>query len=264
MTEDMPPATLDVVLAAMTHMQDQLDRFLSANDRIEALQRDMLRRLDRIGAGQAVIAELAAHAHAASIGNGAPLPPDLADNPILEQYLLTQPADRTSTSRAIADWRRVAAAASSGELAGLLLDQYRPSPTDTPEARLLRYQLAAITREELRGRGVTPPAPPPSTRAEDRSADAARRRSAELARLWRAGETTALFGEPELAGALDLFEANERSGRGIPDEQSATELADLHRALGNRLEAGERPTADEEGDGGYDSPRATIEAERPR
>ncbi|WP_174278376.1 hypothetical protein [Sphingomonas bacterium] len=230
----------------MATVQAHLDQVTRTNGRIEACQREILRRLDAVEAGQVSLATLTAHTHAALLGNGTALPVDLADDPLLEKYLLGQPADRTSTSRALVEWRRAAIAASAAELANILEHQYDPSPTDTAEARLLRYQLAAITREELRGRGVTPPSPPTSTRAEDRSPEMIARRSAELARLWRAGESTGLFGDPELGGAIDLFEAAERRGHGVPEGQLAAELRDLHRALGDRLAAGERPSAAEE------------------
>ena len=246
MTENHRDAGAAEIMATLALMQDQLSAVVEGNQRVEKLGRELLAALDTVKSGQRTIATVAARTHDAVLGNGAPLPAEIADDRLLEHYLLNRPADRTSTNRALVDWRKASKAAGSAELADLLAHQYRPSPTDTPEARLLRYQLAAIAREELRGRGATPPPPPPSTRAEDQSSDAARLRSAELARLWRAGEGTALFGEPELAGALDLFEAAERRGRGIPEKRLLAELAELHRALGDRLAAGERPSAAEE------------------
>lgn len=242
MTEDAAVASLAAITDALAHMQEQLAHVVGVSGRVEATQREILRRLDAVEARQALIAQVAAHAHAAALGSGGPLPTDVADDPLLEQYLLAQPADLRSTSRALADWRRVTSNVGSDELALLLARQYRPSPTDTPEARLLRYRLAAIAREELRGRGVTPPAPPSSTVAADRSCEAAEAHSAELASLWRAGESAALLGEPELAGALDMFEAAERRGRGGSEEQLSAELAALHQAIGARVETGERPS----------------------
>lgn len=242
MTEDATAASLAAITDALAHMQEQLAHVVGVSGRVEATQREILRRLDVVEAGQALIAQVAAHAHAAALGSGEPLPTEVADDPLLEQYLLAQPADLRSTSRALADWRRVTSNAGSDELAHLLARQYRPSPTDTPETRLLRYQLAAITREELRGRGVFPPTPPSSTMTADRSSEAAEARSAELAALWRAGESVALLGEPELAGALDLFEAAERRGRGGSEEQLSADLAALHRAIGASIKAGERPS----------------------
>lgn len=279
MTDNATPAALAAVIDALALMQGQLDRVERSNGRIEEAQREILGRLDTIDAGQAAVtdlvpvletilarliedrelagarisrvAQLAALAHAAALGNGAPLPADAIDDPLLEQYLLTQPADRTATKRALVEWQGRATSIDSAELVHLLGRQYRPSPTDTAQTRLLRYQLAAITRAELQGRGVALPPAPTSTRAEDRSSGAAQSRSAELAALWRAGESTALLAEPELAAAIDLFEAAERQGRGRSEQELAAGLAELHRALGDRVAAGERPSTDREciGDG---------------
>lgn len=260
MTENATAASLAVITDALAHMQEQLAHVVGVSGRVEATQREILRRLDAVEAGQALIAQVAAHAHAAALGSGGPLPTEVADDPLLEQYLLAQPADLRSTSRALADWRRVTRDAGLDELALLLARQYRPSPTDTPETRLLRYRLAAIAREELRGRGVTPPVPPAFTIADDRSLEAAKARSAELAALWRAGESAALLGEPELAGALDLFEAAERRGRGGSEEQLSAELAALHRAIGASVEAGERPSTV---DPGFEIDRDHISVVRP-
>jgi hypothetical protein len=187
------------------------------------------------------VAEIAAFAHAAASGHVAPLPGDVSDDTLLERFAFTQPADTTSQVRALVEWRKAAEAASSAELVALLAKQYQPSPTDTSESRVLRYKLAAITREQLQGRGVIPPAPPPVTLAEDRTTSAKKARSDDLACLWRAGESAALFAEPELAGALDVFTEAERGGGGDEDRLSV-ELATLHRSLGDRLASGERPS----------------------
>jgi hypothetical protein len=287
MTADATAVALAAAIDALALVQGQLDRLERSHARVESTQREILDRLDAIDAGQAVVtdllpvlemilarsiedreatragfsrvAQIAAFAHAASLGNGAPLPVDAADDPLLEPYLLTQPADRAPTARALVDWRRVASNAGSAELASLLTYQYRASPTDTAETRILRYQLAAITRSELEGRGVAPPSAPASTKASDRSSEAVRSRSAELARLWQAGESVKLFAEPELAGALDLFAAAERRGGGETDHRLATDLADLHAAIAARLQVGERPTTEV---GHITDPSAQALAER--
>lgn len=271
MTSDATAMALAAAIDALAQVQSQLDRLERSNTRVEATQREILNRLDAIDAGQAAVtdllpvlemilarsiedreatragfsrvAQIAACAHAAALGNGAPLPVDAADDPLLEPYLLTQPADRSSNTRALEDWRKAAGQAGSAELVSLLAYQYITSPTDTAETRTLRYQLAAITRAELEARGVTPPSPPASTTALDRSSEAAQLRSAELARLWGAGESVALYAEPELAGALDVFEAAERNPTGATDHQLSAKLAELHGALAVRLATGERPTA---------------------
>lgn len=264
MTSDPTAAGLATIADALSHMQGQLDELTRASSLSETRQREILRRLEVVDNGQRVIAQVAAFAHAASIGNGAALPTDVVDDPVLEAFLIAQPADRTSTTRALVEWRRVARTIGSAELTSLLVRQYHPSPTDTPDTRRLRYQMAAIGREELRGRGVALPSPPPSTVAQDCSREAALARSAELAQLWRAGESAALYAEPELAGALDIFEAAERLGHGVRDEQLSVEFAELHRALGDRVAAGERPTANEQPFDRHKVNAALIDVEKPR
>ena len=270
MSQDATAIGLAAAIDALALVQGQLDRLERSNARIEAAQREIIGRLDTIDAGQAAVtdllpvletilaraiedreatragfsrvAQIAAFAHAAALGNAAPLPVETLDDPLLEPYVLTQAPDRASMAKPLVEWRRVASGATSAELVTILAFQYRPSPTDTAETRVLRYQLAAITRAELEGRGVHLPALPASTRALDRSPEAIRSRSAELARLWRAGASLSLYAEPELAGALDLFEAAERDGKKVSEEQLSDDLAVLHGALGDRVALGERPT----------------------
>lgn len=265
MSEHPADEAMAALLDAMTLMQGQLEEVGESNRRIEAAQAEIMTRLAALAANGvggsdaqeilaqmakdrtatrselARIAQVAGLAHAAAMGNGVSLPSDVADDELLELYVLTQPADRKSADRALVEWRRLSKDAGSAELTESLTRQYQPSPTDTIETRLLRYRLAAISREELEGRGVTPPPPPASTRAQNRSANAAQYKSDELARLWRAGESLALFAEPELAGALDLFEVAERRHHDVPEEQLSADLADLHRTVGERIAAGERP-----------------------
>ncbi len=263
-------AVLAAVLDALTLVQGQLDSVARSNARIEASHKDILTRLDTIDAGQSAVtdlvpvlemilarsiedreltraqlstvAEIAARAHAAACGNPAPLPVDVADDPLLERFALAQPADNRSNDRALVEWSRVASNAATSELLTLLARQYQPSPTDTPETRVLRYRLAAISRAEIKGRGGIPPEPPSSTVARDRSVAAAHARSAHLAVVWRAGESAALFADPELAGSLDVFTYAERRAEGGAEVQLSIELADLHRTLGDCLAAGERPS----------------------
>lgn len=271
MTNDATAIGLAAAIDALALVQGQLDRLERSNARIEAAQREILGRLDTIDAGQAAVtdllpvletiltrsiddreattaglsrvAQIAAFAHAAALGNGAALPVEAADDPLLEPYVLTQAPDRTSTAKPLVEWRRIAGGAGSDELVSILASQYRPSPTDTAETRVLRYRLAAITRAELEGRGVHLPAPPASTRASDCSPEAMRSRSAELASLWRAGASAALYAEPELAGALGLFDAACRGGEDVPDDHLSADLAELHGAIGDRVALGDRPTS---------------------
>lgn len=190
-------------------------------------------------------AALIAFARSAILGNHAALPVNVEDDPLLEHYVLNQPPDISSTDRALVDWRSSMAGADTAELIALLQKQQTPSPTDTPHTRILRYRLAALTRSQIEGRGVIAPAPPTTTRASDRSAATCLERSQELAELWRAGESRALFAEAELAGAVDLFAAAERRA-GPPTEGGAPpELIALHRELADRIESGDRPNASE-------------------
>lgn len=284
MNTDATGAVLAAVLDALTLVQGQLDTVVRGNARIEASQKDILTRLDTIDAGQAAVTDLvpvlemilarsiedreltraqlstvaavAGFAHAAASGNPTPLPVDIADDALLERFTLLQPADRQSNARALVEWQKAASSTGSSELLALLARQYQPSPTDTPETRVLRYRLAAISRAEIEGRGATLPEPPASTIARDRSALAVHARSAELAAVWRAGESAALFADPELAGPLDLFARAEQGGEGVAEDQLAVALAGLHRALGDRLAAGERPSS---ADG-----RSGVAADRPQ
>lgn len=246
MSEGAGNVAMAIILERLNDLQDQVREITESTVRIETAQMDMLERLHRIEADRAglqLVAQVAAFAHAAAMGNRAPLPVETADDPLLERFALTQPADHASTERALVDWRQAASAAGTAELVELLDRQYRASPTDTAETRVLRYRLAAITRFQIQGRGATPPMPPETTVAEDRSDLARRVRSAELVQLWRAGESTALYAEPELAGAMDMFMQAERQRAGmISEEELATSLKNLHRELAEYIEGGQRPS----------------------
>ncbi|MEG3162870.1 hypothetical protein U1763_20405 [Sphingomonas sp. LB2R24] len=189
----------------------------------------------------ATTGELISYTRAAVLGQALPLPVHIEDNPMLERFILAQPADLTATDRALVDWRNAVASASAAELITLLQKQQTPSPTDTPQTRILRYRLAAITRAKIEERGAVPPARPTTTRAKDRSAVTCFERSQELAELWRAGESAALYAEPELAGAIDLFDALESRLDPVAGDAVQPELTMLHRDLANRIELGERP-----------------------
>lgn len=270
MSSDASTALLMALLDGLTLVQGQLDKVAQSQDRIEAAHKDIMTRLDTIDAGQAAVTDLvpiletilarsiedrtithdqlatvatvAGFAHEAAKGNPAPLPVDVVDDPLLERFAIDRRADRISNDRALAEWRTAASNAGTAELVELLIRQYQPSPTDSAETRVLRYQLAAITRAEIKGRKVAMPPVPTTTRTEDHTTIACETRSQDLARLWRAGESTGLFADPELAGALDLFaEAEWRSGP-ISEEQLSAELAQLHRSIAARLSAGERPS----------------------
>ncbi|SDF89259.1 hypothetical protein SAMN05216557_10762 [Sphingomonas carotinifaciens] len=259
---------LAAILDALTLMQGQVEELSEQARQIRDSQETIISRLDsmsprervgdtpsqlesiigelcdsskRTGEGLARVAEVAGWAHAAAVGNTAPLPVDVLADPLLERYVLGQPADRTSTIRALADWNEAVRDVQSRSLIEILRDQYRPSPTDSREDRVLRYKLAAISRDELAARGVDPPPSPTSTFAEDRSEAAQRARSAALRRLWVEGEGAALLAEPELAGALDIVAAARRESTNMPEAEMSIGIAELHRAIANCLEMGERP-----------------------
>ncbi|MEG8055128.1 hypothetical protein QP185_21175 [Sphingomonas aerolata] len=253
----------------MTLVQEQLDALTESGQRIEATHREIVHRLDTIDAGQAAVTDLTpilemilrrsiddreimktqlgtiataiGFAHAAANGNRAPLPVAVASNPLLERFILTQPADLLSDERALADWRNAASAASTAELIVLLNRQYQPSPTDTPETRVLRYRLAAITRAEIKGRG----------RAAKTTKHRRCGRSNALGlhdpvpptcRPMASRESAALYSEPELAGAIDLFDDAERRLGSAAGVDLPPELVSLHSDLATRIEAGDRPS----------------------
>jgi hypothetical protein len=268
MTPDSITIALASIMDSLMLLREDLDALARGQERIERDHAEIRTRLEGIDAGQAAVtdllplleailgrvtddgitnraelkrvAEIAAHAHAAAAGRATPLPVAVTDDPLLERFIITQAPDYVTPTRALAEWRQQAPKASSRELAQILARQYEPSPTDTPDTRVLRYQLAAITRAELVGRGATPPAAPHTTRARDRSPEARAARSKELAVLWRAGVSLALYAEPELAGAIDRFTAADRQAAILRGDQIPAELVALHRNLAARIEAGER------------------------
>lgn len=193
----------------------------------------------------ATTGELISFTRAAMLGQPTPLPVHLEDNPMLERYILDQPADLTSNDRALVDWPKALAAVSTEDLITLLLKQQTPSPTDTPQTRLLRYRLVAITRVKIEERGVVPPARSTTTRATDRTAATGFERSQELAELWRAGESAALYAEPELAGAIDVFDAFESKLSLSAKDDAPPELKALHGDIAKRIALGERPKLEE-------------------
>ncbi|WP_267347075.1 hypothetical protein [Sphingomonas sp. GM_Shp_2] len=269
MTETIRSDALAAILDAITLMQEQLEEMGAWAGRIEAGQAEIAARLERLDAAYASavelgpqlkgirgdlrvnqaatrdglvrLAEVAGWAHAAAIGNPAPLPVEIVDDPLLERFVLSQPADRTSTLRSLMDWRRVAVGVDTVRLTNILERQYKPSPTDRPKDRMLRYQLAAVTREELIRRNAALPALPSCTVTADRSDAAQRARSAELLAVWRAGEGAFLFSEPELAGALDIVAAARGEGALMPEQDFCAGLDDLHETISGWLAEGYRP-----------------------
>ena len=285
MSTDQVSVALAGVQDALTLVQEQLDALTASSQRIEATHKEIVHRLDMIDAGQAAVTDLTpilemilarsidgreimetqlgtiataiGFVHAAANGNRAPLPVAVASDPLFERFILTQPADLASEERALTDWHNAASSITTVELISFLNHQQQPSPTDTPESRVLRYRLAAITRAEIKGRGGEPPGPPNTAVAVDRTASACMIRSHQLAELWRAGESAALYGEPELAGAVDIFDDAERRLGSAAGVDFPPELVSLHSDLATRIEAGDRPSI---GDSGpvYSNERATA------
>lgn len=272
MTTDAHTTLLTAILDTLSLMQVQLERIERRSDNVEREIMELHHRLDHIDAAQAgvtdivpnletllarmiedrrfakasfaTLADISAFTNAAVAGRPAPLPAEVAGDPLLERFLLAQPADYDSPVRALVEWRQTVHDASTAELIPILARQYRPSPTDTPETRVLRYQLGAITRAELMGRGAALPDTPPSTIASDSSDLARKARSEELSRLWQRGATTDLFAEAELAGAVDLFTDVERRSGTISEDQLSSDLAYLHGRIAHDIERGRRPSLD--------------------
>jgi hypothetical protein len=269
-TTDANAVALGAILDTLTLIQAQLDAMSDAGQRIEATHKVILNRLDTIDSGQATVTDLTpiletmvgrsikdrekiraqfstiavaiGFAHSAANGNQALLPVDVEDDPLLERFIIAQPANLASGERALTNWQATVPSEGTAELTAILKEQYTPSPTDTPETRVLRYRMAAITRATIEGRGAAAPTPPTTTRSVDRSAAACMIRSQQLAKIWRAGESTALYAEPELAGAFDLFVLASRQAGPRPEGQPTPELAALHGELAALIETGSRPT----------------------
>ena len=270
MTADATAVAFSAILDSLTMVQAQLDALSDAGQRIEAMHETILSRLDTIDAGQAAVTDLTpiletllsrsiedrdkiraqlstiavaiGFAHSAASGNRAPLPVNVEDDPLLERFLIDQPADLVSADRALTDWQAAVACEGTAELMAILREQYIPSPTDTRETRVLRYRMAAITRATIEGRGAAAPTPPTTTRSIDRSAAACMIRSHELAKIWRAGQSIALYAEAELAGTLDIFAVASRRAGPVTEGGSMPELAALHEELAALIETGSRPT----------------------
>jgi hypothetical protein len=292
MTTDATAVALGAILDSLTLVQAQLDALSDAGQRIEATHEAILNRLDTIDAGQAAVTDLTpiletilgrsiedrekirtqlstiavaiAFTHSAANGNRAPLPVDVQDDPLLERFIIAQPANLASEERALTDWQATVPAEGTAELTAILKEQYTPSATDTPETRVLRYRMAATTRAAIEGRGAAAPKPPTTTRPVDRSAAACMIRSQELAKIWRAGESTALYADPELAGAVDLFVLATRRAGPLPEGQTTPELAALHGELATLIETGNRPALADARFPRVAQPTIAPEAERDR
>ncbi|GAM07468.1 hypothetical protein HT136_24950 [Novosphingobium profundi] len=237
---------------------NQIDAGLAATTDLVPMLEIILARLiedrERQAEGFERTAELAAFAHAAASGQGEPLPDELADHALLKRFAYLQTAEREPIDPALARWRQEVKRASTEELTKVLKAQYMPSPTEPVDVRVLRFRLAAITRDELKVRGaVLPPARPPAI-VRDHSVMSKQARIAELAALWRVGDSLALHGDAELAGAIDYMG---RTRARLLAEGNSPDLVDdlmaqLHEKIGDEMAGGQvvkRQTAP-----GYDAP----------
>jgi hypothetical protein len=132
MTTDATAVALSAILDSLTLVQAQLDALTDTGRRIEATHEVILTRLDTIDAGQAPVTDLTpiletmlgysiedrkkiagqlgtiaaavGFAHSAANGNRAPLPVDVEDDPLLERFIIAQPANLASEERALTYW----------------------------------------------------------------------------------------------------------------------------------------------------------------
>lgn len=218
-------------LAPVTDVLPGLEMVLAHQDADRTFQTEMFRRT----------AELAALAHAAASGRPSTLPDDLADHPILERFAYFQPPERSSRDGALARWERTVKAASIEELTEVLKSQYTPSPSEFVDVRVLRFRMAAITRDELQSRGA--PLPPAHSQVDVQGGlpMSKQARFAELATLWWAGDSVALQGEAELAAAVDQY-AHTRArllSEGHPEQLVEQVMAMVRKDTGDDIERGQ-------------------------
>lgn len=222
---------IDAGLAPVTDVLPGLEMVLARQGEDRAFQTEMFQRT----------AELAALAHAAASGRPCVLPDDVADHPVLERFAYLQPAERAPSDPALVRWRQEVKRAPTDELAEVLKAQYIPSPTEPVDVRVLRFRLAAITRDELKARSATLPATRAPSTLRDPSALSKQARIADMAALWRAGDSIALQGDAELAGAIDYMA---RTRARLLTEGNAPDLVDdlmvqLHEKIGEELSRGQ-------------------------
>ncbi|WP_052322743.1 hypothetical protein [Novosphingobium sp. MBES04] len=224
---------------------NQIDAGLASTTDLVPMLKIIFARLiedrERQAEGFERTAELAAFAHAAASGQGEPLPDELADHALLKRFAYLQPAEREPSDPALARWRQEVKRASTEELTKVLKAQYTPSPTEPVDVRVLRFRLAAITRDELKARGAVLPTAHPPAIVRDHSVMSKQARIAELAALWRGGDSLALHGDAELAGAIDYIG---RTRARLLAEGNSPELVDdlmaqLHEKIGEEMSGGQ-------------------------
>lgn len=229
----MPPTEqlLTAILDGPTLMQAQLQRIETRLDAIDAAMAgltDVEPALEQLlAAGTAdreeirhhfgTIATIAAFTHAAATGGPASLPAGVADDSLLDRYVIDQPSMTEPRNASLKLWPDEVGQIETLRLAAILERQYRSSPTDTPESRVPRYQFAAISRYELKKRRVVPSQPPSVSRDENPSTAAKTAKSTELANLWRGGTTPELLAEPEFgSGCCVVFRSHAQQRRFRP------------------------------------------------
>ena len=278
MSDDKSTVLLAAVLDSLTLLRGQID---TVQDRLDGIE-DRLNSIDSGQAGLtdiepaleiilakqieseksvrgqlATLSRLTAFTHAAATGAPTQLPADLLADPSLERFRREMPAERHSPDRSLERWRDVSAKLSTLDLAVILTQQFQPSPTETVDDLALRYRMAAVSREELRRRYVAVPEFPARPVERDRSSEATAKRAAQLAALWRAGPSPRLYGEAELAGAVDVFEQLEE-GEGI----TRAMIEKMHQKMGDHIAEGQRLTPRLRSAFGDDDP--TVERDGPK
>lgn len=229
------------ILDRLNHIDAGLATTTDLVPMLEIILARLIEDRERQAEGFERTAELAAFAHAAASGQDEPLPDELADHALLKRFAYLQPAEREPIDPALARWRQEVKRASTEELTKVLKAQYMPSPTEPVDVRVLRFRLAAITRDEVKARGaVLPPARPPAI-VRDHSVMSKQARIAELTALWRAGDSLALHGDAELAGAIDYIGRTRVRllAEGNSPELVEDLMAQLHEKIGDEMAGGQ-------------------------
>ena len=238
MSTDQVSVALAGVLDALTLVQKQLDALTESSQRIEATHREIVNRLDTIDAGQAAVTDLTPILEMI-------LGRSIDDREIMKTQLGTIAA-AIGFAHAAANGNRGTAACRSCQRSApraLYPDSTRGSVIGRAvfdglaQRRIGRQHSRAYRSSEPAVSALTngypgdpgPALPPGGTHASRDQGEGCRgagttkhRRCGrsdslglhdpvhELAELWRAGKAQALYGEPELAGAIDIFDDAER------------------------------------------------------
>lgn len=185
--------TIDLALSAATDIPPHLEILLANIIKLREESREYA----------TTIGTTAALAHAAASGSKAALPDDVLDSPLLERFLIAHPVQGAAVDQVAVDrWTAAVPAADTSRLQQILVRQYQPSPRETAHSRALRFQMAAVTREELHRRAVTIPEAPTALAPPDTSPAALEAESARLSGLYRSADELTIASEAELAAAV--------------------------------------------------------------